>query len=80
MGFYSYVQHKIEENGCALWELLKKSNVYIYIAGNSKNMPQSVREAFINICKKYGTMDEDDSKNFIDGLEKDGKYQTETWS
>ncbi|KAK5644412.1 hypothetical protein RI129_005712 [Pyrocoelia pectoralis] len=74
-----YVQHKIEENSELLWELFKTENVYIFVAGNSKNMPQQVREAFVNVCKTNGKMTQKDADAFIENMEKTGKYQTETW-
>lgn len=78
--FYRYVQHKIEENGEKVWKLLNNPDCYIFVAGNSKNMPQSVKEAFTNVCTLHGKLKEEDSKIFIDKMEKNERYQTETWS
>lgn len=78
--FYSYVQHKIEESGLEVWKRLKSPDAYIFVAGNSKNMPQSVREAFVNVCKKHGELDEKQAEHYIETLEKGGRYQTETWA
>uniref|UniRef100_A0A1Y1KHU1 NADPH-dependent diflavin oxidoreductase 1 n=3 Tax=Photinus pyralis TaxID=7054 RepID=A0A1Y1KHU1_PHOPY len=72
-----YVQHKIEENGDLLWELLRTRNVYVFVAGNAKNMPRQVREAFVSVCKMNGGMANADA--FIENMEKTGRYQTETW-
>lgn len=74
------MQHKIKENGDLLWPMLKNKNTYIFIAGNSKNMPKQVREAFIDICKINGGMALEDATCFIEDMEKNGHYQTETWS
>lgn len=43
-------------------------------------MPQSVREAFVTVVKDQGGLTDDEAKHFIDTLEKQGRYQTETWS
>lgn len=77
---FRYVQHKIESNGLEVWDRLKDPSAYIFVAGNSKDMPQSVREAFVNVCKCHGGLDKDQAKEFIETLEKQGRYQTETWA
>lgn len=50
------------------------------MAGNSKNMPQSVREAFVCIYKKQNQSNDEEAENYISLLERNGQYQTETWS
>ncbi|KAF5296664.1 hypothetical protein FQR65_LT10204 [Abscondita terminalis] len=61
-----YVQHKILEHGELVWQMLRNENVRIYIAGNAKNMPQQVREAFVDVCKVHGGMTPEGSVQFID--------------
>lgn len=68
---FSYVQHRIEEQGDLLCEKLIKQNGWFYVAGNSKNMPTAVKEALTHALK--------DSK-FVDELITAGRYQEETWS
>ncbi|KAK4875055.1 hypothetical protein RN001_011477 [Aquatica leii] len=65
-----YVQHRILENGELVWNTLKNRNAYIYIAGNAKNMPQQVREAFVDVCKIHGGMTADESQRFIENMER----------
>ncbi|CAH1153947.1 unnamed protein product [Phaedon cochleariae] len=74
-----YVQDQIVKNGSLVWTALQRK-AFIYIAGNSKNMPRGVREAFIEVCKEYGCMSEEVAACFINDLEKTGRYQTECWS
>ncbi|KAF5288633.1 hypothetical protein FQA39_LY15328 [Lamprigera yunnana] len=74
-----YVQHKIVENGDLLWDLLKNRNAYIFVAGNAKNMPGQVREAFITVCMDNGKLSYKEGVQFIENLEKLSRYQTETW-
>ncbi|KAH8380551.1 hypothetical protein KR009_011365 [Drosophila setifemur] len=67
-----YVQHLITKNGPHLKHLIKDLNAFIYVAGNSNNMPKSVREAFVEIL-------EGDS-DYVDLMIKQRRYQEETWA
>ncbi|XP_017028304.1 NADPH-dependent diflavin oxidoreductase 1 [Drosophila kikkawai] len=67
-----YVQHLITKNGPYLAGLIKDRNAFIYVAGNSNNMPKSVREAFIEILG--GDAD------YVDLMIKQRRYQEETWA
>ncbi|XP_026478400.1 NADPH-dependent diflavin oxidoreductase 1 [Ctenocephalides felis] len=64
-----YVQHLIEKNKELVRNLLN-NNAHVFVSGNSKNMPEAVKESFQNV---YG---EDDLEELI----KCGRYQVETWS
>ncbi|XP_066258161.1 NADPH-dependent diflavin oxidoreductase 1 isoform X1 [Euwallacea similis] len=75
----SYVQHKIKENGELVWNAIER-NCYIFVAGNSKNMPQQVREAFVSVCVNYGRLQDSEAVKKIDLMVKQGRYQTECWS
>lgn len=75
-----YVQHKIKENKQLVWDVLKEGNASIFVAGNSKNMPQQVREAFLEVCIECGKMDKEEAEKFMENLERKNQYQTETWS
>lgn len=74
-----YVQHIIRLQGQLCWEFLC-NDANIYLAGNSKNMPNNVREEFVNLAKKFGNMTNEDAENFISQLEKNNRYQLETWA
>ncbi|CAH1998566.1 unnamed protein product [Acanthoscelides obtectus] len=74
-----YVQHKIIEHKEIVWKALQKK-AYVYVAGNSKNMPQSVREAFTEVCIDIGGMTKEKAVHFMDIMDKTGRYQTECWS
>ncbi|CAG9864993.1 unnamed protein product [Phyllotreta striolata] len=74
-----YVQDKIKENGPLVWELLQ-NEARIFVAGSSKNMPQGVRKAFLDVCQEAGGLSPEESTKFIEKLEKIGRYQTECWS
>lgn len=73
-----YVQHIIREQRELCWQLLQ-NNGSIYLAGNSKNMPNDVRDEFINMTKEIGKMTQEQAEAFIKDLEKNNRYQIETW-
>lgn len=78
--FKSYVQHKIIENKELIWKLLNTGRAHIYVAGNSKNMPQQVRDAFKDVCVDCGGFSNEEADGFIEKMERSNRYQTETWS
>ncbi|XP_065352803.1 NADPH-dependent diflavin oxidoreductase 1 [Cloeon dipterum] len=75
-----YVQHKIEEQAALLWRLLALEGAFFYVAGNAKNMPKGVRDAVLQVAQSQGGLDVTAAETFVSGLEKGGRYQTETWA
>ncbi|XP_045506675.1 NADPH-dependent diflavin oxidoreductase 1 [Colias croceus] len=70
-----YVQHKIAQNKEILRSLIINEGAYIYIAGNAKNMPNNVKDAFVDEVLS----EIDDAKNFMQNMTNSGRFQTETW-
>lgn len=75
---FRYVQHIIREQRELCWQFLRNGG-NIYLAGNSKNMPNDVRDEFVNLTKEIGKMTEEQAEAFIKDLEKNNRYQIETW-
>ena len=51
---------------------------WVFVAGNSKNMPGQVRKSVVRaLAEKIG---DDKAEEFVENMEQTGKYQTETWS
>ena len=76
-----YVQHVIQDNKQLFGNLLVNEDAFIYIAGNSKNMPDQVQDAFKEaILTQDDEGDENEAKKFIEQLIKDKRLQMETWS
>ncbi|KAL0122246.1 hypothetical protein PUN28_007176 [Cardiocondyla obscurior] len=73
-----YVQHLIRQQKELCWQFLENHGS-IYLAGNSKNMPNNVRDEFVSLAKEIGKMSKEDAETFIRHLEKNNRYQTETW-
>ncbi|KAJ9585199.1 hypothetical protein L9F63_003002, partial [Diploptera punctata] len=73
-----YVQNLIKEQAKLMWDLLQ-SGAWIFVAGNSKDMPAGVKDAFIqDVVSKIGKHAH--AEEFVKQLENSGRYQTETWS
>ncbi|ERL90081.1 hypothetical protein D910_07436 [Dendroctonus ponderosae] len=75
----TYVQDKIREHGHAVWQALERK-ASIFVAGNSKNMPQQVRQAFMDVCVQHGQLSELEAAQLMERMEKASRYQTECWS
>ncbi|CAH1786471.1 unnamed protein product [Owenia fusiformis] len=75
-----YVQHVIKENAVLLWDLLENKGAWFYIAGNAKQMPDSVRDALKSVIQEQGLKTEDEAETYLRVLDKHKRYQAETWS
>ncbi|KAM3959856.1 LOW QUALITY PROTEIN: NADPH-dependent diflavin oxidoreductase 1 [Aphomia sociella] len=73
-----YVQHKIKENKDELWRLVDVEKASVFLSGNAKNMPDNVREAFVEVFE-HGGLSSDDAKEKLKSMERDGRFQSETW-
>ncbi|XP_070494025.1 NADPH-dependent diflavin oxidoreductase 1 [Chironomus tepperi] len=66
-----YVQDLILREKSLLKNLIFQRGGYVFVSGNSKNMPKSVRESFEEVLE---------DKNYVAEMIKCGRYQEETWS
>lgn len=62
-----------------LWHLINNKGAYIFISGNAKNMPNNVRDAFIDVFSTCGNIDMAEAKEMLKDIEKNGRLQVETW-
>lgn len=72
-----YVQHRIRDMSTTVWSIIS-SNGRIYIAGNNR-MPKDVREAIRDVIIKEGHMTEKEAEDYIARMERDKRYQVESW-
>ncbi|GFY68700.1 NADPH-dependent diflavin oxidoreductase 1 [Trichonephila inaurata madagascariensis] len=75
-----YVQHRIAENGPLMWDLIQNKKASIYVAGNAKQMPQGVKDAFLEIITKEGGLTQEEAVKYLLSLENVKRYQMETWA
>ncbi|KAI5811291.1 hypothetical protein DFH27DRAFT_589178 [Peziza echinospora] len=77
-----YVQHLVRENSAIIYRLLHDQEGIVYVCGSSGRMPQSVREALIDIFEKEGRGDNithETAEKYLAAMERDGRYRQETW-
>ncbi|KAJ1647339.1 NAPDH-dependent diflavin reductase [Coemansia asiatica] len=82
----TYVQNRIAEESAGMWELLERGAV-IYVSGNARQMPQDVRQAFVNAVSRHGHLESNDddvdadadAEAYIRRMQRTGRYQEECW-
>lgn len=75
-----YVQHKMSEHRSLLWDKIKNESAIIFISGNAKNMPDNVRDAFIeDVFMIEGDMKKEAATLLLKNMENEGRLQVETW-
>ncbi|KAG5519088.1 hypothetical protein PMAC_002175 [Pneumocystis sp. 'macacae'] len=75
-----YVQHIMEEHSKIVYDYLYNKRGILYLSGNSRFMPEAVKQAFLNILIKEGNFTIEKSKAYLLEMEKGGRYMQETWS
>lgn len=74
-----YVQHILAQQSALVWNLLEQE-AYFFVAGNSKNMPDSVRQELKKVIIKESGRTEEQADEYLSELEQRKRYQLETWS
>ncbi|XP_052788058.1 NADPH-dependent diflavin oxidoreductase 1-like [Mya arenaria] len=74
-----YVQHAIKDAGKDICDPLL-AGAFFFVAGNSKNMPEAVREAVKDVLITHGHMDREQADTYIQTMDRQKRYQAETWS
>ncbi|KAJ2321537.1 NAPDH-dependent diflavin reductase [Coemansia sp. Cherry 401B] len=71
-----YVQQRIREQGDLLWSLIAEQHAVVFVSGNANQMPDDVRQAFIDVAAAHGV---DDAAEYVQQMIKTGRYQEECW-
>jgi sulfite reductase (NADPH) flavoprotein alpha-component len=74
----AYVQDKMREDAEELWAWLLKG-AHFYVCGDAKRMAADVEKTLIDIAAEKGKMDIGAAKDFVRGLKKGGRYQTDVY-
>jgi len=73
-----YVQHKMDQRQEMICRYIIDDGGWFFIAGNSKNMPTQVRDSLISaLATRLG---DNKAHQWVETMEAQGKYQTETWA
>lgn len=75
----TYVQDLIRQKASLVYQILERDGGKVYVCGSSGNMPRAVREALSNVLQEHGQMEIDKANEYLDQMEKDGRYKQETW-
>lgn len=68
-----YVQHRMTEQGGALWEWLE-NGAYIYVCGTRDPMSKDVERALLQIFEKYGKKKKEEAVQYLEALSEAGRY------
>lgn len=74
-----YVQDILKQQAELVYELLHSKNGIVYVCGSSGKMPRAVRAALVKIFVDCGQMEESTAEDYLQAMEKDGRYRQETW-
>lgn len=75
-----YVQHRLQELGPLVWELLDRQGAHFYLAGNAQRMPADVSDALVSIFQEEGGLSSSDAAALLARLQQALRFQTETWA
>ncbi|KAG9543546.1 riboflavin synthase domain-like protein, partial [Aureobasidium melanogenum] len=75
----TYVQDLIRQQSSLVCQILERDGGKVYVCGSSGNMPKGVREALSDVLREHGQMQLEQANEYLDQMEKDGRYKQETW-
>ena len=75
-----YVQHLMLKEEFRLRKIIWEEKGGFFVAGNSKQMPDQVRDALKRVLAETAGLEGAKGEEFVLRMENDGRYQTETWS
>jgi sulfite reductase (NADPH) flavoprotein alpha-component len=68
-----YVQHRILEQGAALWSWLQ-DGAYIYVCGDASNMAKDVEAAVLTIVECHGGLARETAQDYLKSLTREKRY------
>ena len=74
-----YVQDVIQQQSELVFRLLHQEQGIVYVCGSSGKMPQGVRASLVDVFRQNGDMDQRAAENYLQEMEKQGRYKQETW-
>lgn len=73
-----YVQHKMAEHACELWQWLK-NGAYFYVCGDMKHMAKDVDSMLHQIVQEQGGMTSEAAIAYVKQMKKDKRYQRDVY-
>ena len=76
----TYVQDLLREDAARVWELVGVQGAWVYISGSANKMPAAVRAAIAHAVRTEGGRTEEEAKEYVAGMEREGRLIEECWS
>ena len=76
----TYVQDLIRADAKRMWELVGTRGAWVYISGSSNKMPAAVRAAIAHAVQTEGGRPEEEAKEYVAQMEREGRLVEECWS
>ncbi|TBU41104.1 riboflavin synthase domain-like protein [Dichomitus squalens] len=76
----TYVQDLIREDAKRIWVLVGERGAWVYISGSSNKMPAAVRAAIAHTVQSEGGRTEEEAKEYVARMEREGRLIEECWS
>ncbi|WP_076410128.1 assimilatory sulfite reductase (NADPH) flavoprotein subunit [Shewanella sp. UCD-KL12] len=73
-----YVQHRIAEQGEALWNWLE-SGAHFYICGDAERMAKDVHQALLDVAVKFGGKSVEEAEAYFENLRSEKRYQKDVY-
>jgi sulfite reductase alpha subunit-like flavoprotein len=74
-----YVQDLIASQADRVWDIVGVRHGLVYVCGSAGKMPQAVRDAIVEICKKYCNEGEEKAEEIVNQMERQGRWIEECW-
>ncbi|KAG0207149.1 NADPH-dependent diflavin oxidoreductase 1 [Mortierella sp. GBA30] len=75
-----YVQHLIEQQAPLVWNYLHLQRGTILLSGSSNRMPADVTRALQRVIASQGNMPIEQASEYLNRVEKEGRFQQECWA
>ena len=73
-----YVQQRLQENGCQVYDWLEQG-AHVYVCGDATHMAGDVHDALIAIIKQHAGLSDDRSLEYIKNLKQSRRYQRDVY-
>lgn len=76
----TYVQDLLRADAERVWELVGVRGAWVYISGSANKMPAAVRAALAYAVESEGGRTEEEAKEYVARMEREGRLVEECWS
>ncbi len=75
-----YVQHRLQENGALINELLEKEKANFYVCGDASNMAREVSVILGKIISEQRGISPEKGEEVVKNMRSSNQYQEDVWS